>query len=255
MELKITNISIITATWNCRSTIVDCLQSIAMQTYLHREHIVVDGCSEDGTLDILEDYRSHFKAFLVEPDEGVYDALNKGIRLSTGDVIGFLHADDVYAHKDVLKHVAAAFEDPEVCAIYGNLQYVKKDNLFQVIRKWDSCDFSKQLLERGWMPPHPTLFIRRQWYQRIGGFDTRYHISADYLSILQLFMMPNFRVVHLPEVLVKMRVGGISNRSIKSLFKKSLEDWRALRQTGWSIIDAAIALGWKNISKISQFLN
>ena len=232
---------------------MDCLNSIAQQTYPSRQHIVVDGGSNDGTLELLNLHSEQISNLVSEPDQGIYDALNKGIRLSTGEVIGFLHADDLYENENVLAEVAAAFQNPAVSAVYGDLQYVKKENIFHVVRQWNSCTFSTQRLARGWMPPHPTLYVRRECYEKIGGFNLKYQISADYFSILQLFGIPNFKTIYLPRVLVKMRVGGISNRSLRTIFRKSLEDWDALRRSGWSIIDALTALAWKNLSKISQF--
>lgn len=200
-------------------------------------------------MDILRARRSDFSALLSEPDRGIYDALNKGIGLATGDVIGFLHADDVFAHSGVLSRIADAFSDPTVSAVYGDLQYVRKDNLDAVVRDWRSSPFHRRSLAWGWMPPHPTLYVRRGWYHRIGGFDPRYRISADYLFILQLFSSPGFHARYLEEVLVKMRIGGASNRSMRAIVRKSGEDLAALRETG---VGGVGALLWKNLSKIGQ---
>jgi glycosyltransferase len=178
---------------------------VAQQTHPHVEHVVVDGASTDGTLAVLQAHRAQLAVLHSAPDQGIYDALNKGLALATGEVVGFLHADDLYAHGKVLAHVAAAFADPAVCAVHGDLHYVRKDDTAQVVRHWVSAPFSRQRLAWGW--PHPTLYVRRAWYGRIGGFDTRYRIAADYLSILQLFSQPGFRAHYLPEVLVKMRLG------------------------------------------------
>jgi glycosyltransferase involved in cell wall biosynthesis len=246
-------ISVITATWNCVGTVTDCLASVAAQTWPHLEHVVIDGASRDGTVDRLNAHHDQLAVLVSEPDRGIYDALNKGIILASGDVVGFLHADDVYASPDVLAQVAAAFVDPAVCAVYGDLQYVRKEDTMQVVRHWQSSTFTPRRLSWGWMPPHPTLYVRREWYQRIGGFDTRYRISADYLSILQLFSQPGFKAVYLPEVLVKMRLGGASNKSLKNLLRKSSEDWRALQSTGAGSLGSAGALLWKNLSKLGQF--
>lgn len=250
MEL---NISVITATWNCLSTVADCLDSVAKQTYPHRQHVVVDGASTDGTLDLLQAHRQQLAVLQSEPDRGIYDALNKGIALATGDVVGFLHADDLYAHPQVLEHVAAVFQDPSVCAVYGDLHYVRQHDTSRVVRHWQSCPVSPTLLAWGWMPAHPTLYVRREWYQRIGGFDTSYRIAADYLSILQLFSQPGFKAVYLPEVLVTMRLGGASNRSLKAIARKTAEDWRALRQTRVGALGGVGAMVWKNLSKLGQF--
>lgn len=248
------NISVITATWNSSNTVSECLASVAEQTYLNREHVVVDGVSTDGTLELLEAHRSQLAVLQSEPDCGIYDALNKGIALARGDVLGFLHADDLYAHPDVLGHVAAAFEDPTVCAVYGDLNYVRQLDARYVVRYWRSSPASRARLAWGWMPPHPTLYVRRQWYERIGGFDTRYSISADYLSILKLFNQVEFKATYLPEVLVNMRLGGTSNRSLKAIAIKTQEDWQALRQTGVGALGGVGALVWKNLSKVGQFI-
>lgn len=191
-------ISIITATWNCAATVADCLASVAAQSYAHREHVVIDGASTDGTVAVLEAHRDRQAVLVSEPDSGIYDALNKGIARATGEVVGFLHADDVYAGPEVLAHVAVAFADPAVAAVYGDLQYVRQDNPNQVVRHWRSTPFSPRRLAWGWMPPHPTLYVRREWYARIGGFDTRYRIAADYDCILRLFSRPGFAAVYLP---------------------------------------------------------
>jgi len=254
LSLSNPTISIITATWNCRSTVTDCLASVAGQTWPHRQHVVVDGASTDGTLDVLQAHRQQLAVLQSEPDCGIYDALNKGLALATGDVVGFLHADDLYAHPQVLQHVAHAFADPSVCAVYGDLQYVRQHDTTQVVRHWQSSPFSPRRLAWGWMPPHPTLYVRREWCQRIGGFDTRYRIAADYLSILQLFSQPGFKAVYLPEVLVTMRLGGASNRSLRNIARKTGEDWRALRQARVGALGGVGALVWKNLSKLGQFV-
>jgi glycosyltransferase len=216
--------------------------------------VVIDGASSDGTLELLKSRQSQFAVLVSEPDEGIYDALNKGISSSSGDVIGFLHADDLYAHPNVLAQIAAEFEkDASVCAVYGDLQYVRKDDTSVVVRNWKSGTFSANRLAWGWMPPHPTLYVRREWYERIGGLDTRYRISADYLSVLQLFSQADFKEVYIPEVLVKMRLGGASNQTIKAIAQKSREDWDALRRTGVGAFGGVGALLWKNLSKAGQF--
>jgi glycosyltransferase len=229
--------------------------SVAQQVYVDVEHLIIDGASTDGTVDLLLDlqkadgYSESFK-LLSESDSGIYDALNKGLALSTGDVVGFLHADDFYADTHVLESIARAFDDPSICGVYGDLQYVTDDNNLEVVRNWKSSPFNKRQLSWGWMPPHPTLYVRKEWYKAIGGFDTRYRISADYFSILSLFSNPDFKTVYLPKVMVKMRVGGISNKSVKTIFKKSREDLIALQRSrvgGWG------ALFWKNLSKLGQF--
>lgn len=241
----------ITATYNCASSIHDCLNSVAGQSWPHIEHIVIDGASSDGTLAILHAQQDGISKLISEPDEGIYDALNKGLAHASGDVIGFLHADDVYSNNQVISRLAAAFSDESVQATYSDLDYVRKDDLSQVVRHWRSGSFFDGLLERGWMPPHPTLYVRREWYERMGGFDQKYKIAADYFSILQFFADPEFQSFYIPEVLVKMRLGGSSNRSIRNIVRKSREDMDILRRTG---IGGLKTLWLKNFSKLQQFI-
>ncbi len=244
-------ISIITATWNCVGTLAHCLDSVSGQSFPEIEHIVIDGSSNDGTRELLQSRQSQLAKLISEPDDGIYDALNKGIAQATGDVVGFLHADDFYPSNAVLAVVAKIFDDPTVDAVYGDLDYVQRDDTAKIIRRWKSSAYDLRKLKRGWMPPHPTLFVRRKWYARIGDFDTSFRISADYLSILRLFSAPSFRAVYFPQVLVKMRVGGVSNRSLANIMRKSKEDMAALRMTG---IGGFRTLLFKNLSKITQFL-
>jgi glycosyltransferase involved in cell wall biosynthesis len=251
---KSIKISVVTATWNCAKTLPDCLASMARQTFSNREHVIVDGASTDGTIDVINQHIDQIAVFESKRDKGIYDALNKGIQLATGDVIGFLHADDFYASDGVLVKIAQAFEDPEVCAVYGDLEYVSQKDTSKVIRRWQSKPFNRRELGWGWMPAHPTLYVRRGLYSKIGGFDITYRIAADYLSILKFFRQPDFETVYIPEVLVKMRLGGASNESVKSIFRKSKEDWRALRSCDFSVPGALRAIAWKNLSKFSQFV-
>lgn len=246
-------ISVVTATWNCANTLSDCLASVARQTYTNHEHVVVDGASTDGTIAVINKHIDQISTFTSEPDKGIYDALNKGIQLATGNVVGFLHADDLYASDDVLEKIAQAFEDPTVCAVYGDLEYVSQQDTSKVIRRWQSKPFNQRDLGWGWMPAHPTLYVRREWYAKIGGFDISYLIAADYLSILKLFTQPAFKTQYIPEVLVTMRLGGASNKSIKAIINKSKEDWRALRRCNFSVANALRAIAGKNLSKLAQF--
>lgn len=244
-------ISIITVTYNVRETVGDCLASVAAQGYSDREHVVIDGASTDGTAEWLQANREQFAVLLSEQDQGIYDALNKGLERATGDVVGLLHADDVFADADVLTRVAEAFADPAVEAVYGDLVYVAREAPDRIIRYWQAGRFDPRRLRWGWMPPHPTLYLRRSVYQRLGGFDTRYRIAADYDLMLRVLSQLNGRVEYLPQVLVRMRVGGVSNRSLSKIVRKSWEDYLALRRNR---IGGLGALAWKNLSKLPQFL-
>jgi glycosyltransferase involved in cell wall biosynthesis len=246
-------ISIITATWNSANTLIDCFSSIREQSYRNIEHIVIDGGSTDGTLNIVNDYIRDVSVFITGKDDGIYDALNKGVALATGDVIGFLHSDDVYASSQVLQRISLAFKDDSVCAVYGDLIYVQKNNINRIVRRWNGRPFDANLLSRGWMPAHPTLYVRRDWYLKIGGFNPSYRISADYLSVLQLFSAQDFKSIYIPQVFIKMRLGGVSNNSIISIVNKSGEDWRALRACKFTFFGALYAILYKNFSKLAQF--
>jgi glycosyltransferase involved in cell wall biosynthesis len=246
--------SIITATYNCADTISQCLDSVANQSYLKHEHVVIDGASIDGTLKILQSRCAQIATLVSEPDRGIYDALNKGVSMATGDVIGLLHADDLYASDRVLGIVAAAFENPNVQAVYGDLQYVSRADVSRVIRHWRAGKFSQVKLARGWMPPHPTLFLRREVYERVGCFNTRFRIAADYDFMLRVLSgLSADQVVYLPEVFVKMRVGGASNRSLNAIARKSAEDYQILRAYGLGAYGATRALTFKNLGKLGQF--
>jgi glycosyltransferase len=243
-------ISIITATWNCAGTVAECLASVAGQSYPDREHIVIDGASTDGTVAVLEAHRAQLAVLVSEPDQGIYDALNKGLARASGEVVGLLHADDLYADADVLARIAAAFADPAVDAVYGDLVYVSQKDTRRVIRHWRAGEYRPARLRWGWMPPHPTLYLRRALYERHGNFDLQYRIAGDYDLILRLLSRIEGRVVYLPQVLVRMRLGGASNRSLRHILRKSWEDYRALRANQMGGI---AALAWKNLSKAPQF--
>ena len=173
------------------------------------------------------------------------------MQLVSGDIIGFLHADDVLADKSVLSSIANAFKDPAVDAVYGDLIYVREYDLNAAVRYWRPGFFTKRKLNWGWMPPHPALYLRREVYERIGQFDTCYKVASDYDYILKVFTSPNFKSIYLPKVLVRMRMGGLSNGSLPMILRKSLEDYQALRRNKVGGLGALI---YKNISKLTQFL-
>ena len=178
-------ISLITVTYNSIHTIENCLNSVISQNYKNIEHIVIDGASSDGTFELLKSRKDDFSVLISEPDDGMYFALNKAIKYATGDIIGFLHSDDIFASNDVLEIIASKFNDFSISAVYGDLQYNSPCVNKKVIRLWKSSSFSIDKLKRGWMPPHPTLYIRKYWYDGNYLFDTNFKISADYFSILK----------------------------------------------------------------------
>lgn len=246
-------ISVITATYNCAGTLRTTLESVSTQTHADIEHLVIDGGSKDDTMALVTGWTAHPIQWESGKDRGIYDALNKGIAKASGDVVGFLHADDVLQDARVLEKIARAFEDPAVQAVYGDLVYVAQDDLTQVIRTWQSGDFHVRKLRQGWMPPHPTFYVRRSLYERLGGFDLQYRIAADYDNMLRLLSGGDGRGIktaYIPEVLVRMRTGGVSNRSLRNIVRKSREDLAIVRRNGAGGLGT---IAMKNLSKISQF--
>jgi len=245
-------ISIITATFNSSESLKSCIDSVVMQDYSSIEYIIIDGKSSDSTTEIVKNYQATYSyiKMVSENDSGIYDALNKGLALATGDVIGFLHSDDLFPSNTIISELATKINDNNLDGIYGDLQYVTKENTNKIIRIWKSCDFRPELLKKGWMPAHPTLIIKKQVYLKHGFFNKSYKISADYDFMLRIFKDSNLKFGYLPKVVTKMRVGGVSNRSIKNIIKKTKEDYRAVRSNN---IGGCFTILQKNTSKIKQF--
>lgn len=243
-------ISVITSVFNNKETIGDAIRSVRAQSYKNIEYLVIDGASTDGTIEVIKSFQAQIDVMQSEPDDGIYDGLNQGVRLANGDVVGFMHSDDLFANSEVLGRIAKIFSDPAVDAVYGDLVYTKKDAAETVVRYWRSGEFSASGLLKGWMPPHPTLYVRKAVYDRLGLFDTSYRIAADYDFILRLLTTKGIQIRYIPEVLVCMRLGGASNRSLKNLLQKSLEDYRALKRNG---VGGLGTLVFKNLSKLIQF--
>ena len=242
-------ISVITACFNSENTIRSAIESVLSQDYENIEYIVVDGASTDGTLRIVNDYSERISRIISEPDKGIYDALNKGIEAATGDLVGFLHSDDLFADDSTLRTVAESAEGQD--AVYGDLNYVSAHDTSHIVRRWKSKDFTPDLLKQGWMPPHPSLYLRRDIYRDQGGFDRSFRIASDYESVLRYFSQPDFKARYIPKVLVTMRLGGVSNGSLRGILRKMSEDYAALRKN--NIGSPLVALVWKNFSKIPQF--
>ena len=244
-------VSIITATYNSAQTIKDTLASLEVQTYPDIEYIVIDGASKDHTLEVIKQYSTKANQVISESDKGIYDALNKGISAATGDIIGFLHSDDLLAYPDAISDIVAQFKASDCQAVYGDLEYVSKTDTSKVIRLWKSGFYKKQKLQLGWMPPHPTFYMKRELYEQYGCFELNFRISADYDSLLRYLWRHNISLAYIPKVIIKMRVGGASNRSISNIIKKTKEDIVAIRKNGlfWPTV-----VLFKNLSKIPQFL-
>ena len=244
-------VSIITATYNSAKTISDTLNSIINQSYLDIEILIIDGKSNDNTLDIINSIKHKKKIRIFsEPDKGIYDALNKGVKLATGEIIGFVHSDDLLADNQIISKIANQFEKENIDGVYGDLQYVDKDNIGKVIRYWRSCDFKSSSLRKGWMPAHPTLFLKKEVYIRHGNFNLIYKIAADYDFILRVFKDNTLNFIYLPKIIMKMRVGGASNKNLKNIIQKTKEDYKAITSNkigNWG------TLFLKNYTKFKQF--
>jgi glycosyltransferase involved in cell wall biosynthesis len=243
--------SIITATYNSAHGIGECLASVASQSHSDMEWIVVDGVSTDNTLEIVQNAAFPVARLLSEPDQGIYDALNKGVRLAAGDILGFVHSDDVLASPGILSEINSLFVEQGVDGVYGDLVYVDREQTDRVVRYWKSRPFDRKLLRRGWMPAHPTLYLRKAVYDKHGVFDDSLRIAADYDFILRVMNDPALTFAYLPSVVVKMRLGGASNRSLANILQKSKEDLQVLRRNQ---VGGLWALCCKNVSKLPQFL-
>jgi glycosyltransferase involved in cell wall biosynthesis len=224
-------VSVITVVKNGAATIRDCIESVISQDY-PVEHVFVDSVSNDSTVDVIKQYASDTSRVVSEPDDGIYDAMNKGISLTTGEVVGTLNCDDFYAHDGVISTIAAAFLDPGVDACYGDIVYVDPHRTEVVLRNWKSQPVSDRILYRGWMPPHPTLFVRRAVYERFGGFRTDLGTAADYELTLRFFLKYHIRSVYIPELLVVMRAGGAGNATLRNRLLVNYWVYKAWRING-----------------------
>lgn len=247
-------ISIITAVYNRADLVGDAIQSVVNQDYPDIEHVIIDGGSTDGTMKVIRNAAPRNPILVSEPDNGIYDALNKGIRTATGDVIGLLHSDDIFSDSRVISEIADCFSDASVNLVYGDLDYIDKSKPAKIVRHWVAGAPSPFRLKIGWMPPHPTVFIRSDVYKAIGEFKLRFRISADYDLMLRLFLTGKIKYSYIPRVLVKMRTGGESNGSVGRILRKSREDYGVLRLNGFSKIGAANALVLKNLLKAKQLI-
>lgn len=242
-------LSIITATYNSAETIKDCIDSVKQQTYSSYEHIIIDGASTDETLNILNQY-THLNVF-SEPDQGIYDAMNKGIARASGDLIAILNSDDFYANAKVIEDIVKLFELEKVDAIYADLNYVDPTNTSKTIRKWKSGKFKPRSFYNGWMPPHPTFVVKKELYQKYGNFNLDFKTAADYELMLRFIEKHKIKIAYLPKVTVLMRMGGLSNSSLKHRIFANKEDRKAWQING--LKPKFYTLYAKPIRKIKQY--
>lgn len=244
-------VSIITVAYNSAETINDCILSVLRQNYPHVEYIIVDGNSTDNTLAIIADHQEGIHKVISEPDDGIYHAMNKGIAACSGDVVGILNSDDVYADESVIADVVKLLTTSGAAACYGDLVYVNRNNLDKVQRTWISGAYQRENFLKGWMPPHPTFYLRREYYHQFGDFNLEFRTSADYELMLRMLFKNKLPVAYLNRTLVRMRAGGQSNLSLKNRLRANREDRRAWAVNGikppfWTTLR-------KPLSKISQF--
>lgn len=225
-------ISIITVAYNSRDTISSAIDSVLSQKYGDIEYIIIDGASSDGTVDIVKKYGEKLSKFISEPDKGIYDAMNKGIKLVSGDIVGILNSDDMYANDTVLSEVAKTFESTGADAVYGDLVYVDNDDTNKVVRYWKSGEYTTGGFRNGWHPAHPAFFVKRRVYEKYGMFDTSFDISSDFELMLRFLEKYRIKAAYLPKVLIRMRLGGASNRAVGNILKGNFNVLRAFWKNG-----------------------
>lgn len=228
-------VSLVTVTLNSGKTLRDNIESVLSQDYPNIEYIIVDGCSQDGTVEIVKEYEGKFKGrlrWISERDSGLYEAMNKGIRMATGDVVGFINSDDFYHRADVIAQVAAAFRDDSVQAVYGDIRFVSPDNLNRTVRYYSSKHFAPWRFRFGFMPAHPTFFTYKRYYEEFGYYKTDYKIAADYELLTRFLYVHRLKARYLPLDFMKMRTGGISTASLRSRWLLNREIVRACRENG-----------------------
>jgi len=245
-------ISIITVTFNSSKTIEQAIRSVLDQSYTNTEYIIVDGGSSDGTVEIINRYKGRIHKFITEKDEGIYHALNKAIALCSGEVIGILHSDDFYTGASVIEKIADCFTKNNCEAVYADLYYVNKDNTDKIVRRWKSGEYSEGAFLNGWMPPHPTFFVKKECYDKFGTFNLNFKTAADYELMLRFIHKHKIKLAYLPEFIVKMRVGGQSNVTAKNRIAANIEDRRAWEVNG--LKPRFYTLFLKPLRKIFQYL-
>lgn len=226
-------VSIITATYNSAKTVRDTIESVLVQDYPDIEHIIVDGKSKDATLDIVQEYDGKIAKVVSDPDKGIYDAMNKGIRMATGDIIGILNSDDFFANDHVISEVVRAFrEDPTLDGVHADLYYVKQDEPQKIVRHWVTTDYKPGCFFKGWHPAHPTLYLRKEVYERYGLFDLDFPLAADFELMLRLFECHHIVAKHLDMAMIRMRLGGATSKDYTNIVKNTKECMAAFRKNG-----------------------
>ena len=244
-------VSIVTVAYNSEKTIEDTIQSVIKQDYPDMEYIIIDGGSKDGTMDIVNRYADQIDIIISEPDKGIYDAMNKGVAKATGHIVGILNSDDFYIHEKIITKITRTFTR-KTDAVYADLVYVDQENTDKVMRKWISGEYQSGAFIKGWMPPHPTFFVKKEVYEKFGSYSLDLRSAADYEFMLRVIHKHGIRLKYLPEIAVKMRAGGESNASLKNRIRANKED-----RLAWEMNDikpGKLTFLRKPLSKISQFI-
>ena len=223
-------VTIITVTMNSARYLEDCIRSVIEQDYADIEHIIVDGASTDGTLAIIEKYRGNIDKLISEKDDGMYDAINKGMKMAEGEIIGCLNSDDIFASPDVISKIAAGFENPGVDAVYGDLVYVDPLDISRVKREWKGIPFKRSRFKYGWMPAHPTFYFRKKLLEDFGYYETHYFTASDYEFMARYLFYFRVNALYVPRLIVKMRTGGMSNITIKKRLRANRRDYLAMKR-------------------------
>ena len=244
-------VSLITVTYNSAAYLQDCIDSVVRQRYSDIEHIIIDGGSTDGTLEIIKKYDNHIAKWVSEKDNGMYDAINKGIAMATGDIVGILNSDDMLASNDVLQAIVDSFNDHQLDAVYGDLVYVTKINTNKVVRLWQGLPYKRYRFRYGWMPAHPTFYIRREIIDQFGGYESHYFTAADYEFMARYLYRYRISAMYLNKLIVKMRVGGQSNDTFKSRLRGNRRDYLAMKKNKIPLPFLASVL--KPIIKLRQY--
>ncbi len=245
-------VSIISVSYNSIRTISDTIKSVLAQTYPNIEYIIIDGSSTDGTIELVNSFGNKISKFTSEPDNGIYDAINKGIRLATGDIIGILHSDDFFYNEFVIEKVVKSFSDNDIDAVFGDVQFVDSKKTSKIVRYYSSKHFNPRKFKYGFMPPHPSFYVRRELYDKLGFYKTDYKIAADFELLIRFLYVNQIKCKYLEMIFVSMRTGGVSNRSILSNYTLNKEIARACRENG--IRTNYFNIYSKYITKIFEYL-
>lgn len=243
-------VTIITVCLNAATTIGDTIKSVLAQDYPEIEYLIVDGASTDGTMDVVRSYGERITRAVSERDHGMYESMNKGLRMASGDVVGFLHSDDMLSSPTIISEIVAAFRETDAECVFGDIDIVHRRDTDRVLRRWRAGPHRRGALPRGWYPPHPTLYVRRSVLDEVGPFDERYRIAADMDHMLRLFEVRGVRSHYLPRVVVHMRSGGLSNKSLRNIWRANIETWQSLHHHGFQV--GPWFIGLKILRKIPQ---